>query len=126
MRPRPSKVRVAGSGTALILPVVTTCSPNPIAESKAKSVAQEKKANGKEVADPGKEKEGKDFVSKKEIESITDSVTKEVAIADAGSTVGATNNTIADTAAGIDTDSHRSASNFIHSASRGREARISR
>jgi hypothetical protein len=44
-----------------------------IAESKAKSVAQEKEGNIKEIANSCEEKESKGIVSKKEIESIADS-----------------------------------------------------
>jgi len=99
-----------------------------ITESKTKNVAQEKKANGKENANPGKEKESKGVLRKKEIKSIADSVTKEVAISDAGSIGGGTDDPNADTNNHGDTGSHRSASNFaeLYSASRGREVWISR
>ena len=106
----------------------TSPSPSRIAESEAKSVAQEKEANTKENANPGKEKEGKGIVRQKEIESITGSVTEEVADADASFTVGATNNTVADTTGHVNAGSNRSAGNLtrLRSASRGREVWISR
>jgi hypothetical protein len=92
-----------------------------VAESEAKSVAQEKEADSKENANPGKEKKGKDVARKKEIESIADSLTKKVAIAGASFIAGGTDNTVADTTRYADPGSDRPPINFtrLHSASRG-------
>jgi hypothetical protein len=99
-----------------------------IAKPQAKSVAQEKEANTEENANLRKEKEDKSVIGKKEIKSIAESVTKEVAIAGTSFNVGGTNRTVADTARYIDASPHRWAINFArhHSASRGWEVRISR
>jgi hypothetical protein len=100
-----------------------------IAESEAKSVAQEKEANDKEKANLDKEEEGKGFTKKKEINGVTDLVTKEVAIAEARTTIrGDTDTTIADATCHVDAGSHRSAISItrLHSASRGREVWVSR
>ncbi|MGN6719932.1 MAG: hypothetical protein ACTHLX_21390 [Candidatus Binatia bacterium] len=100
-----------------------------IAESEAKSVAQEKEANDKEKADPGKEKEGKSFTKKKESNGAADLVTKRATIAETGTTIGGdTDTTIADATCRVDAGSHRSVINItrLHSASRGREVWVSR
>src|SRR5262249_28287623 len=101
-------------------------------------VAQEKEANTEENANSGKEKEGKDVVSKKEIESIADFVAEEVTIADVRS-IARTNNdtsdtrqdartTVADASRRLDAGSDCSAGNCPrgNSASRGREVWLSR
>ena len=103
-------------------------SPSKSPSPKPKASPKKKEANTKENANPGKEKEGKGIVRQKEIESITGSVTEEVADADASFTFGATNNTVAATTGHVDAGSNRSAGNLtrLRSASRGREVWISR
>jgi hypothetical protein len=122
-----------------------------IAESEAKSVAEEEEDDAEKNAHPVKEEEEESesvawSIGKKEVESIADSVTKEIGITDAGSNVGGGRNaadngqaarwphrqdacaTIADTAVCSDAHSNHSAGNFTwgNSAGRGREIWICR